>query len=76
MNYRDLEVDEFYIYFDTILMYIGNDPTNHNKVLFKIILIPDDNVIYKISSYNKNTNTIKMLKNGLMLNSVFKLESK
>ena len=57
-------------------MYIGNDPTNHNKVLFKIILIPDDNVIYKISSYNKNTNTIKMLKNGLMLNSVFKLESK
>ena len=60
MNYRDLEVDEFYIYFDTILMYIGNDPTNHNKVLFKIILIPDDNVIYKISSYNKNTNTIKM----------------
>ena len=76
MNYKDLKVDEFYTYFDTVLMYIGDDPSNHNKVLFKLILIPDDHAIRKLTSYNKNTNTVKMLKNGLMLNSVSKLESK
>ncbi len=76
MNYRDLEVDEFYVYFDTILMYAGESPNHKTKVIFKVILMADDCIIHKLSSYNKNNNTIQMLKNGLMMGSVFKLESK
>lgn len=76
MSYRDLEVNEFYTYFDMVLMYVGEHPNLQIKVIFKVILIPDGYIVRKLSSYNKDNNTIQMLKNGLMMSSVYKLESK
>ncbi len=76
MSYRDLEVNEFYTYFDIVLMYVGEHPNLQIKVIFKVILIPDGHIVRKLSSYNKDNNTIQMLKNGLMMSSVYKLESK
>ena len=76
MNYKDLEVDEFYVYKDVILMYIGEDPNLDSRIMFKVILCSKDNVIYKLSLYNEKTSILKMLKDGLMINVVYKLESK